>query len=127
MADITSRLSTALADRYTIERELGAGGMATVYLAEDLKHDRKVAVKVQTFRESYSLCRGNKYRGNKCVCPAMVPHWRLGPWQVSVSGSTFGERCNSWRVIKKKERQLRTKSRFDLPALLPPFLFLLAA
>jgi serine/threonine-protein kinase len=39
-------LSAALADRYRIERELGAGGMATVYLAEDLKHDRKVAVKV---------------------------------------------------------------------------------
>ena len=40
------RLTAALADRYRIERELGAGGMATVYLAEDLKHDRKVAIKV---------------------------------------------------------------------------------
>src|SRR5574342_981736 len=40
------RLSVALADRYHIERELGAGGMATVYLAEDLKHKRKVALKV---------------------------------------------------------------------------------
>ncbi len=46
MPEITSRLSTALANRYTIERELGSGGMATVYLAEDLKHKRKVAVKV---------------------------------------------------------------------------------
>jgi Tol biopolymer transport system component/tRNA A-37 threonylcarbamoyl transferase component Bud32 len=42
----TDRLAAALADRYRIERELGQGGMATVYLAEDLKHDRKVAVKV---------------------------------------------------------------------------------
>ena len=46
MTDLTDRLSAALADRYRIERELGAGGMATVYLAEDLRHDRKVAVKV---------------------------------------------------------------------------------
>jgi serine/threonine-protein kinase len=41
-----SRLAAALADRYRIERELGQGGMATVHLAEDLKHDRKVAIKV---------------------------------------------------------------------------------
>ena len=46
MTDITSRLKTALADRYAIEREIGSGGMATVYLAEDLKLHRKVAVKV---------------------------------------------------------------------------------
>ncbi|MCH7491783.1 MAG: protein kinase, partial [Gemmatimonadetes bacterium] len=46
MSDTLDRLRTALADRYAIDRELGAGGMATVYLAEDLKHHRKVAVKV---------------------------------------------------------------------------------
>jgi serine/threonine-protein kinase len=43
---VPDRLAVALADRYRIERELGAGGMATVYLAQDLKHDRQVAVKV---------------------------------------------------------------------------------
>jgi tRNA A-37 threonylcarbamoyl transferase component Bud32/dipeptidyl aminopeptidase/acylaminoacyl peptidase len=43
---MNARLNAALSDRYTITRELGAGGMATVYLAEDLKHDRKVAIKV---------------------------------------------------------------------------------
>jgi serine/threonine-protein kinase len=43
---VRDRLTAALADRYAIEREFGAGGMATVYLAEDLKHKRKVALKV---------------------------------------------------------------------------------
>ena len=46
LTDAFDGLKAALADRYAIERELGSGGMATVYLAHDLKHDRKVAVKV---------------------------------------------------------------------------------
>jgi serine/threonine protein kinase len=40
------KLTAALADRYRIERELGSGGMASVFLARDLKHDRHVALKV---------------------------------------------------------------------------------
>ena len=46
MTESVARLATALADRYRVERELGAGGMATVYLAKDLRHDRQVALKV---------------------------------------------------------------------------------
>ena len=46
MTEQTERLNTALAGRYRIERHLGTGGMATVYVAEDLKHDRKVALKL---------------------------------------------------------------------------------
>jgi eukaryotic-like serine/threonine-protein kinase len=46
LSDHAERLRAALAGRYDVARELGAGGMATVYLAQDLKHDRKVAIKV---------------------------------------------------------------------------------
>lgn len=46
MTETLKRLSAVLSDRYRVELEVGRGGMATVYLAQDLKHDRKVAVKV---------------------------------------------------------------------------------
>ena len=46
MSDPVTRLNAALEGRYAIERELGEGGMATVFLADDLKHERRVALKV---------------------------------------------------------------------------------
>ena len=46
MPELLGRLQSALADRYRLDREAGAGGMATVYLAQDIRHDRRVAVKV---------------------------------------------------------------------------------
>ena len=46
MPEVLTRLQSALSDRYRLDRELGQGGMAVVYLAEDLKHGRKVAIKV---------------------------------------------------------------------------------
>src|SRR3954451_6626168 len=46
VADVDAKLEAALRDRYILERELGRGGMATVYLGRDLKHDRLVALKV---------------------------------------------------------------------------------
>ena len=59
-AAIVERLNEALGERYVIERELGAGGMATVYLAEDVKHHRHVAIKV--FRpELASMLGGDRF------------------------------------------------------------------
>jgi len=46
MTDVIERLQSAIADRYRVERELGQGGMATVFLARDLRHEREVALKV---------------------------------------------------------------------------------
>lgn len=43
---MSQRIADALSDRYQLDRELGAGGMATVYAARDLRHDRFVAIKV---------------------------------------------------------------------------------
>ena len=69
-----ARLSAALADRYRIERELGQGGMATVYLAEDLKHDRKVAVKVLREDLSASLGQERFLREIKVAAALQHPH-----------------------------------------------------
>ncbi len=68
------RLKAALADRYTIECELGSGGMATVYLARDLKHDRKVAVKV--FRPALAAAVGTErfFREIKITANLQHPH-----------------------------------------------------
>ncbi len=46
MPEVRERLQAALADRYTIQRELSRGGMATIYLAADIKHRRVVILKV---------------------------------------------------------------------------------
>ena len=67
-------LTRALADRYRIERELGAGGMATVYLAEDLKHQRKVAVKVLREDLTASLGGGRFLREIKIAAQLQHPN-----------------------------------------------------
>jgi serine/threonine protein kinase/Tol biopolymer transport system component len=74
MTDSRTHLATALADHYRIQRELGQGGMATVYLAEDLKHDRKVAIKV--LRPELSAVIGAKrfIREIKTIANLQHPH-----------------------------------------------------
>jgi len=67
-------LTASLADRYRIERELGAGGMATVYLAEDLKHERKVAIKVLRPELSAVIGAERFLREIKTIATLQHPH-----------------------------------------------------
>jgi serine/threonine-protein kinase len=87
MVDVTDHLSRALADRYRIERRLGEGGMATVYLAEDLKHDRKVALKV--LRPELGVVLGADRFLQEIKTTARLQHPHILP--LYDSGSTTAE------------------------------------
>jgi len=80
MTDVIERLKAALADRYAIEREIGSGGMATVYLAEDLKHKRKVAVKVLRPELAESLAAERFLR--EVEVTAQLNHHRDPEWET---------------------------------------------
>src|SRR6185369_3818540 len=74
MADLRSRLQPSLADRYGIEREVGRGGMATVFLAQDLKHERPVALKVLHPELAASLGPERFLREIKLAARLQHPH-----------------------------------------------------
>ena len=74
MAEQLDRLKTALADRYQIERELGSGGMARVYLAQDIKHDRQVALKVPKQEIAATLGPERFLREIKIAAQLSHPH-----------------------------------------------------
>lgn len=74
MADQIDRLRAAFAGRYDIEREIGAGGMATVYLARDPKHDRQVAIKVLRPELAAALGPDRFPREIKIVAQLQHPH-----------------------------------------------------
>ncbi|MDZ4259980.1 MAG: protein kinase [Gemmatimonadales bacterium] len=74
MSSDLTRLAAALADRYRLERELGAGGMATVYLAHDLKHKRKVAIKVMKPEVSAELAADRFHREIRTTANLQHPH-----------------------------------------------------
>ena len=74
MADIPAQFVEALRDRYLLERELGRGGMATVYLARDLKHDRPVALKVLHPEFAAALGPGRFLREIETVARLHHPH-----------------------------------------------------
>ncbi|HVO36530.1 MAG TPA: protein kinase [Gemmatimonadales bacterium] len=85
MTDL-QKLAASLADRYRIERELGAGGMATVYLARDVKHERQVALKV--IRADLSAILGGERFLNEIRVTANLQHPHILP--LFDSGSADG-------------------------------------
>ncbi len=87
MADTFDRLKTALSDRYAIAAEIGAGGMATVYLAEDLKHHRKVAVKV--LRPELAAILGAERFLKEIEVTANLQHPNILPLYDSGEADTF--------------------------------------
>jgi len=87
MTDSLDRLKAALADRYTIEQELGSGGMATVYLAEDVKHHRKVAVKV--LRPELAAALGAERFLNEIRVTANLQHPHILPLHDSGDADDF--------------------------------------
>src|SRR5436309_11757251 len=74
LTDPLARLQAAFADRYAIERELGRGGMATVYLAQDLKHRRPVAIKVLAPELAAALGRERFLREIETAARLTHPH-----------------------------------------------------
>jgi serine/threonine protein kinase len=74
---LTDRVAHALPDRYEIQREIGAGGMATVYLARDRKHDRPVAVKV--LRPEVSAAIGQERFLREIQVAAQLAHPHILP------------------------------------------------
>lgn len=87
MSDASARLTEALTDRYRLERELGAGGMATVYLAQDLKHDRKVAIKV--LRPELALALGPERFLREIATTANLRHPHILPLYDSGEAAGF--------------------------------------
>ena len=74
MTQAIDRLQTALADRYHLGREIGAGGMATVYLAQDLRHGRPVAIKVLSAQLAAVLGRDRFIREIELAAQLQHPH-----------------------------------------------------
>ena len=87
MSDTLTRLTAALADKYRIEREIGAGGMATVYLAEDLRHGRQVALKV--LRPELAATLGNERFFREIQVAARLQHPHILPLHDSGEAGGF--------------------------------------
>ncbi|NNK49470.1 MAG: protein kinase, partial [Gemmatimonadetes bacterium] len=87
MTDHFENLKAALADRYAIDREIGRGGMAVVYLAEDLKHGRQVAIKV--LQPSLSAALGTDHFLREIETAARLSHPHILPLYDSGEADGF--------------------------------------
>jgi serine/threonine protein kinase len=107
------RLSAALADRYRIERELGAGGMATVYLAHDERHQRSVALKV--LKPELAAVIGAERFLNEIKTTANLQHPHILP--LHDSGESSG---TVWYVMPLVEGESLRDRQAMSPACLRP-------
>jgi serine/threonine-protein kinase len=108
LSDLLNRFRASLADRYRIERELGRGGMATVFLAHDLKHDRRVALKVMRPELAQALGPERFLREIRLCARLQHPHIVV----VYDSGETDGQLWFTMPYIDGetlRERLLREK------------------
>ena len=108
--DLLARLQAALADRYRIERELGRGGMATVYLAEDLKHERRVALKV--LRPELAAALGPERFLREIEIAARLQHPHILPLHDSgASGRACSTTsCPTSRASRSRQRLRREQA-----------------
>ncbi len=114
MAEVSEQLRAALSDRYAIEREIGRGGMATVYLARDIKHNRNVAVKV--LRPELAAALGGERFLREITTTAQLNHPHILPLHDSgdadgllyyvmpyVEGESLRDRLNRERQLPIEE------------------------
>src|SRR2546422_3478440 len=111
MADHSERVRASLAGRYTIERELGRGGMATVYLARDLKHDRPVALKVLHPELASTLGPERFQREIKLAARLQHPHILT----VLDSGETAGQLWYAMPFVEGESLRQRVTRERQLP------------
>jgi serine/threonine protein kinase len=107
MTEVPDALQNALADRYRIEREIGSGGMATVYMARDLRHGRRVAIKV--LRPDLATALGPDRFAREIEIAAALTHPHILPLHDSGSADGLlyyvmpyveGESLRDWRSLR---------------------------
>ena len=115
LPDALARLQAGITDRYRLGRELGRGGMATVYLAQDLKHDRPVAIKV--LRHGLGSLFGPERFQREIRLAAQLQHPNILP--VYDSGATDGVLWYTMPFVEGDTLRGRLRHRGGSPSLTP--------